>query len=93
MSRLGKLSPFAKINGFADCPARPLPPGACHSTQLEFLTLSSGTVGLASVSVVDLDSRETVQIIELPDVLVTEKSPKAGEPLSAFSSPKAVRIG
>ncbi|CAD0094449.1 unnamed protein product [Aureobasidium mustum] len=50
----------------------PLPPGACHNVQLEFLTLSTGLVGLAAVHVVDLDSRETTQITELPDVLVTK---------------------
>lgn len=49
----------------------PLPPGACHNVQLEFLTLSTGLVGLAAVHVVDLDSRETTQITELPDVLVS----------------------
>jgi hypothetical protein len=50
----------------------PLPPGACHNVQLEFLTLSTGLVGLAAVHVVDLDTRETTQITELPDVMVSK---------------------
>jgi len=52
--------------------ASPLPPGACHNVQLEFLTLSTGLVGLAAVHVVDLDSRETTQITELPDIMVSK---------------------
>ncbi|KAG9598299.1 hypothetical protein KCU77_g5628, partial [Aureobasidium melanogenum] len=56
----------------ADVRVGPLPPGACHNVQLEFLTLSSGLVGLAAVHVVDLDSRETTQITELPDIMVSE---------------------
>jgi hypothetical protein len=50
----------------------PLPPGACHNVQLEFLTLSTGWVGLAAVHVVDLDTRETTQITELPDIMVSK---------------------
>lgn len=51
---------------------RPLPPGACHNVQLEFLTLSTGVVGLAAVNIVDLESKETTQVIELPDIMVLE---------------------
>ncbi|KAI5236807.1 hypothetical protein E4T43_08357 [Aureobasidium subglaciale] len=54
----------------ADVRVGPLPPGACHNVQLEFLTLSTGLVGLAAVHVVDLDTRETTQITELPDIRV-----------------------
>lgn len=49
----------------------PLPPGACHNVQLEFLTLSTGLVGLAAVHVIDLDTRETTQITEMPDIMVS----------------------
>ncbi|THY01317.1 hypothetical protein D6C98_03803 [Aureobasidium pullulans] len=57
----------------ADVRVGPLPPGACHNVQLEFLTLSTGLVGLAAVHVVDLDTRETTQITELPDIMVAKK--------------------
>lgn len=56
----------------ADGGSSPLPPGACHNVQLEFLTLSTGLVGLAAVHVVDLDTRETTQITELPDIMVSK---------------------
>ncbi|KAI5205482.1 hypothetical protein E4T39_02995 [Aureobasidium subglaciale] len=56
----------------ADVRVGPLPPGACHNVQLEFLTLSTGLVGLAAVHVVDLDTRETTQITELPDIRVSK---------------------
>jgi len=49
-----------------------LPPGACHNVQLEFLTLSTGVVGLAAVNIVDLETKETTQVTELPDVLVLD---------------------
>ncbi|KAI4715951.1 hypothetical protein E4T48_07860 [Aureobasidium sp. EXF-10727] len=56
----------------ADVRVGPLPPGACHNVQLEFLTLSTGLVGLAAVHVVDLETRETTQITDLPDIMVSK---------------------
>ncbi|KAH0297124.1 hypothetical protein KCU71_g13551, partial [Aureobasidium melanogenum] len=67
--REARISEVVCLN--ADVRVGPLPPGACHNVQLEFLTLSSGLVGLAAVHVVDLDSRETTQITELPDIMVS----------------------
>lgn len=57
----------------ADAKVGPLAPGACHDIQLEFLALSSGVVGLEALTIVDLDSRETVHITELPDVVAVER--------------------
>ncbi|KAH0007924.1 hypothetical protein KCU78_g11514, partial [Aureobasidium melanogenum] len=68
--REARISEVVCLN--ADVRVGPLPPGACHNVQLEFLTLSSGLVGLAAVHVVDLDSRETTQITELPDIMVAK---------------------
>ncbi|KAG9638412.1 hypothetical protein KCU64_g13818, partial [Aureobasidium melanogenum] len=68
--REARISEVVCLN--ADVRVGPLPPGACHNVQLEFLTLSSGLVGLAAVHVVDLDSRETTQITELPDIIVSK---------------------
>ncbi|KAG9540514.1 hypothetical protein KCU79_g19046, partial [Aureobasidium melanogenum] len=68
--RESRISEVVCLN--ADVRVGPLPPGACHNVQLEFLTLSSGLVGLAAVHVVDLDSRETTQITELPDIMVSK---------------------
>lgn len=50
----------------------PLPPGACHTVSLEFLTLSPGVVGLAAVQIVDLETKETAQITDLPRILVSD---------------------
>lgn len=53
---------------------RPLPPGTCHNIQLEFLALSEGTVGLSAVHIVDLESKETTEVTDLPDILVLDAS-------------------
>jgi len=63
----------------ADAKVGPLVPGSCHDTQLEFLALSSGIVGLESLTVVDLDSREAVSITELPDVVALDAAMVAGD--------------
>jgi hypothetical protein len=70
MCELGKS--FSCSFGIQLTKSSPLPPGACHNVQLEFLTLSTGLVGLAAVHVVDLDTRETTQITELPDIMVSK---------------------
>jgi hypothetical protein len=71
MCELGKLD-LLYIQNSANNVFSPLPPGACHNVQLEFLTLSTGLVGLAAVHVIDLDRRETTQITELPDIMVSK---------------------
>lgn len=64
----------AEIVGLtADAKVGPLAPGACHDVQLEFLALSSGVVGLEALTILDLDSRETVHITELPDVVAVQE--------------------
>ena len=72
MYELGKFDLLDLSRNSADDSLRPLPPGACHNVQLEFLTLSTGLVGLAAVHVIDLDTRETTQITELPDIMVSK---------------------
>ncbi|GAB7338745.1 hypothetical protein MBLNU457_5456t1 [Dothideomycetes sp. NU457] len=57
----------------ADAKVGPLAPGACHDVQLEFLALSPGVVGLEALTILDLDSRETVHITELPDVVALDE--------------------
>jgi len=53
----------------ADAKVGPLMPGACHNLSLEFLALSPGIIGLEALTIVDMDTRETVHITELPDVV------------------------
>lgn len=38
--------------------------------QLEFLALSRGFVGLSAIHIVDLESRETHEITDLPEIEV-----------------------
>lgn len=54
----------------ADVRVGPLPPGTCHNVGLEFLTLSKGVVGLAAIHVVDLDTKESIEVTDdLPAIL------------------------
>ena len=54
----------------ADTRVGPLPPGACHVVELQFLALQQGVVGLEAMRVVDLGSQEHVDIRDLPTMLV-----------------------
>ena len=57
----------------ADAKVGPLMPGACHNLALEFLALSPGIIDLESLTIVDIDTRETVHITELPDVVAFQQ--------------------
>ena len=61
----------------ADVKIGPLVPGACHNTQLEFLVLSPGRVTFETLNVVDIETRETVCIADLPEILAYEKASSA----------------
>lgn len=52
---------------------RPLPPGACHTTELKFLPLAKGLLQLEAVRFVDIESGDTVDVRHLPDVVAVEK--------------------
>lgn len=70
----GSSKPYAEIVSLsADVKIGPLLPGACHNTSLDFLALSTGVVGLESVSVVDVDTKETVHVVELPEIVAYER--------------------
>ncbi|KFX90039.1 hypothetical protein V490_06683 [Pseudogymnoascus sp. VKM F-3557] len=49
----------------------PLAPSACHMTELRFMALQSGVLGLEAVRVVDLGTQEHVDIKDLPSVVVS----------------------
>lgn len=59
----------------ADVRVGPLAPNACHVTELRFLALREGIVGIECVRVVDLANSEHVDIRELP-VMVVERREK-----------------
>ena len=50
----------------------PLPPGACFETQMKFRATATGVLDLGVVRIVDLDTRQTVDVRELPDVIALE---------------------
>ncbi|OBT55653.1 hypothetical protein VE04_04173 [Pseudogymnoascus sp. 24MN13] len=49
----------------------PLAPSACHMTELRFMALQSGVLGLEAVRVVDLGTQEHVDIKDLPSIVVS----------------------
>ena len=51
----------------------PLLPGTCHSTELKLLPLSVGSLHLEAVRLVDVNSNETTDIRDLPDIIATER--------------------
>ncbi|KAI2623647.1 TRAPP trafficking subunit Trs65-domain-containing protein [Xylaria nigripes] len=57
----------------ADVRIGPLAPGTCHSAELEFLALKEGIVGVDAVRIVDLVSKEHVDIRQLPCVKVENR--------------------
>ncbi|KKF93296.1 Mediator of RNA polymerase II transcription subunit 16 [Ceratocystis platani] len=61
----------------ADTRVGPLAPGSCHVTELRFLALKEGILGIEAVRVVDLATQEHVEIRELP--LIVVKGAKDGE--------------
>ncbi|KAK3681516.1 hypothetical protein LTR37_020879 [Vermiconidia calcicola] len=50
----------------------PLRPGDCFETQMKFRALRTGVLDLGVVRIVDLDTRQTVDVRELPDVIATD---------------------
>ncbi len=52
----------------------PIPPGACYETELKFWAATTGVLDLGVLRIVDLDTRQTVDVRELPDVVVLDPS-------------------
>ncbi|KAI0391584.1 TRAPP trafficking subunit Trs65-domain-containing protein [Xylariaceae sp. FL0594] len=59
----------------------PLAPGTCHETELRFLALKAGLVGVDAVRIIDLSNNEHVDIRHLPSVTVEKKA--AGDAVSS----------
>ena len=53
----------------------PLPPGTSYETNMEFRALREGVLDLGAVRVVDLESRRTVDVRGLPDVVALDVDP------------------
>lgn len=52
----------------------PLPTGACFETDLRFRALTVGALSLGILRIVDLDTRQTVDVRDLPDVVSLDTS-------------------
>lgn len=50
----------------------PLPPGACFETQMKFRAMTTGVLDLGVIRIVDLETRQTVDVRELPDVIALD---------------------
>lgn len=46
----------------------PLPPGACFEAQMNFRPVTIGPLDLGVIRIVDLDTRQTIDVRELPDI-------------------------
>ncbi|OAX83434.1 hypothetical protein ACJ72_02197 [Emergomyces africanus] len=51
----------------------PLLPGTCHSTALKFLPLSAGVLQVEAVRLVDLNTNESTDLRDLPDIISSER--------------------
>ncbi|CAG8948144.1 unnamed protein product [Penicillium salamii] len=51
----------------------PLLPGTCHSTEIKLLPLATGPLHLESVRLVDVNTNETTDIRDLPDILADDQ--------------------
>ncbi|KAH8693182.1 TRAPP trafficking subunit Trs65-domain-containing protein [Talaromyces proteolyticus] len=52
----------------------PLLPGTCHSTELILLPLATGSLHLEVVRLVDMNTNETIDIRDLPDIVSLDRS-------------------
>ncbi|CAK3962170.1 hypothetical protein AC578_6057 [Lecanosticta acicola] len=50
----------------------PLPSGACFETHLKFRAMTTGVLDLGTLRIVDLDSRHTVDVKELPNIVALD---------------------
>lgn len=54
-------------------PHSPLLPETCHSTEIKLLPLATGPLHLEAVRLVDVNTNETTDIRDLPDILVVDR--------------------
>lgn len=57
----------------------PLPPGAVFETHLKYRAMASGSLDLGVIRIVDLDTRQTVDVRELPDIIALESAEKVSD--------------
>jgi hypothetical protein len=52
----------------------PLPSGATFETDLVFRALDTGVLELGPLHIVDLDLRQTVDVVDMPDVIIADRN-------------------
>ena len=52
---------------------RPLNPGACFTTEMEFLPLVKGFIRVEAIRVTDLSSNHSIDLHDLPDVVALDE--------------------
>lgn len=56
----------------ADLRIGPLPPGACFEAHMSFVLLRPGVLDLGTIRIIDLDTRQTVDVEELLDIVAPD---------------------
>ncbi|KAM0723129.1 hypothetical protein Q7P37_001329 [Cladosporium fusiforme] len=51
----------------------PVTAGACFETSLKYHTTGAGMLGFGTIRIIDLESRQTLDVAELPDVVALEQ--------------------
>ncbi|QDS74657.1 hypothetical protein FKW77_009358 [Venturia effusa] len=74
MQRTAVQEPTELICLSPDVRIGPLAPAACFRTELKFVALGSGVLYVESLRVVDLNTQETTDIRELPDIVAVEQA-------------------
>ncbi|KAF1816791.1 hypothetical protein P152DRAFT_406846 [Eremomyces bilateralis CBS 781.70] len=72
MLRTGEMEPAELVCLTTDLRVGPLVAAACYSTELEFLPLSPGLLRIESLRVVDLNTQDTTDIRDVPDIIAVE---------------------
>lgn len=70
LQRSGAVEGAEVICYSTDVRVGPLAPSACHTTELRFMAMKTGILGLEAVRVVDLGTQEHVDIKDLPSIVV-----------------------
>ncbi|TKA73696.1 hypothetical protein B0A49_03561 [Cryomyces minteri] len=74
MQKNGTQEPTGLVCLSPDVRIGPLASSACFTTELKFLVLTPGVLHLEALRVVDLDTKEVMDVRNLPDIIALERS-------------------
>lgn len=78
MCEQGKLYGRPSLVDLADDHS-PMAPGSCYTTELKFLPLAKGPLHMEALRLVDIDSNETVDVRDLPDIIPIDREEEEEE--------------